>query len=176
MRVHNTAGQYVQSATTTFTTSESVTHYTYTENNTYTTNTIKVTGGSMPAQFFNWSGTSSQNVTLVAVYANISLINSNTVTEKRNPLLVLYQATTASIRSYTPLYDLVPLRGLSGSLGYLGEYWTPTGTGNTGYDYANNNQKLSIQGSGKLTGTWATNEQINVYCIVVYTQRTTNYI
>lgn len=181
MRVYNTAGQYVQSATTTFTTSASVLDDRYATNQTFTTNTIKVTGGSMPKQFFNWSGTSYQNVTVVAVYANISLINSNTVSLKRNPGLVLWGETTATVRSYTSLYNLTPLRGLSGSLGYLGEYWTPSGTGNTGYNFANNNQKLSIQGgtgtgADALTGTWATNEQINVYCIVVYTQRTDHYI
>lgn len=176
IRVHNTAGQYVQSTATTFTTSASVTHYTYNEDNYHTTNTIQVTGGSMAEQFFNWSGTSSQNVTLVGVFANISSINSNTVTTNRNPLLVIYQATTATVRSYTPMYDLPGVRAQSGSLGYVGEYWVPGGTGNASYDFANDNQKLSIRGYGALTGTWATNERINVYCVVRYTQRTTNLI
>ena len=184
MRVHNTAGQYVQSATTTFTTSASVTHYTYTEDNYYTTNTIQVTSNTMAVQLFNWSGTSSQNVTLVGVFANISGASSNTVTQARNPLLLLHGETTASYRSYVSLYNLVPLRAMSYDAAnnprILGEYWTPTGTGNTSYNYANNNQKLGIQGAGTLAGSvgglWYAGERINVYCVVKYTQRTTNSI
>ena len=184
IRVYNTAGQYVQSTATTFTTSASVTHYTYDEENYYTTNTIQVNNNTMAEQLFNWSGTSSQNLTLVGVFANISSPSSNTVTTARNPTILLHGETTASYRSYNSLYNLVPLRGLSydaaGNVRYLGEYWIPTGTGNANYDFANNNQKLGIQGGGTLAGSvggkWYAGERINVYCVVKYTQRTTNSI
>jgi titin len=179
MRVHNTAGQYVQSATTTFTTSASVTHYTYTENNFVETDLQSVTSGTMTEKFFNWSGTSNQNITLLAIYANIPVTNYNTVSTSRNPLLVIYGETTATVRTYLSLYDLPSLRAVSGGGAggiFVGSFHTPAGTGNTSYEFANNNQKISIRGGGSLSGNWATNEIIRVKAIVYYTERTTNSI
>lgn len=179
MRVHNTAGQYVQSATTTFTTSASVTHYTYTENNYFETDLQSVTSGKMTEKFFNWSGTSNQNITLLAIYANIPVTNYNTVTTNRNPLLVMYRGTTDTVRTYLSLYDLPDLRPISGGGAggiFVGSFYTPGGTGNTNYDFANNNQKISIRGGGALSSNWATNEIIRVKAIVYYTERTTNLI
>ena len=184
IRVHNTAGQYVQSTATTFTTSASVTHYTYNEENYFTTNVIQVTNNAMPEVFFNWSGTSSQNITKVGVYANISGASSNTVTQARNPILVLYRATTDAVRTYASLYDFVPLRAMSydsnNNARYVSELYTPSGVGNPNYDLANNNQKISIRGGGTLAGSvgglWYAGERINVFCSVKYTQRTTNSI
>jgi hypothetical protein len=183
IRVHNTAGQYVESAKTTFTTSASVTHYTYTDENYFTTNTIQVTSNKMTELFFNWSGTSNQHVTKVGVYANISGASSNTVTTARNPILVLYRETTATVRTYSDLYNFVPLRGMSyvnNQQVVLSELYTPGGTGNTSYNFANDNQKISIRGGGTLAGSvgglWYAGERINVFLSVQYTQRTANSI
>ena len=179
IRVHNTAGQYVQSTATTFTTSALITHYTYTENNTFVTDLQSVTGGTMTEKFFNWSGTSNQNITLLAIYANIPVTNYNTVTQNRNPILVMYKGTTDTVRTYLALYDLPDLRPISGGGAggiFVGSFYAPGGTGNANYDFANNNQKISIRGGGNISGNWATNEIIRVKAIVYYTERTTNLI
>jgi titin len=181
MRVHNTAGQYVQSATTTFTTSASVNHYTYTENNTFATDVQTVTSTTMGKKFFNWSGTSNQNVTLVALYTNIPVTNYNTVSVERNPVVRIHGNTTASVRGSIALYDLAPLRAVTGggygeTAIYAGEYWNPGGDDNSSYAFGNDNQKISVEGYGVPASTYNTNRIINVKAIVVYTQRTANSI
>ena len=133
----------------------------------------------MTEKFFNWSGTSNQNITSLAIYANIPVTNYNTVSTSRNPLLVMYRETTATVRTYLSLYDLPDLRPVSGGGAggiFVGSFYTPAGTGNTSYGFANNNQKISIRGGGSLSGNWATNEIIRVKAIVYYTQRTANSI
>jgi hypothetical protein len=179
MRVYNTAGQYVQSATTTFTTSASVLDDRYTVNNFVETDLQSVTSGTMTEKFFNWSGTSYQNVTSLAIYANIPVTNYSTVSTNRNPILVMYRETTATVRTYLSLYDLSPLRAVSGGGAggiFVGSFYTPAGTGNTSYEFANNNQKISIRGGGSISSNWAPNEIIRVKAIVYYTQRTDHYI
>jgi titin len=181
IRVYNTAGQYVQSATTTFTTSASVTHYTYTENNTFATDVQTVTSSTMGKKFFNWSGTSNQNVTLVAIYANIPVTNYNTVSVERNPIVRIHGETTAGVRGFVALYDLAPLREVTGggygdTAIYVGEFWNPGGDDNSSYLFANDNQKISVEGYGVPATTFATNRIINVKALVFYTQRTANSI
>jgi hypothetical protein len=135
----------------------------------------------MGKKFFNWSGTSNQNVTLVALYTNIPVTNYNTVSVERNPVVRIHGNTTASVRGSIALYDLAPLRAVTGggygeTAIYAGEYWNPGGDDNSSYAFGNDNQKISVEGYGVPASTYNTNRIINVKAIVVYTQRTANSI
>ena len=172
---YNTAGHTV-STVVTHTTRADITHYTY-PTTTWTTDTIKATGGSMARAYFDWYSSSTESVRSTLVYARISDTSSNTVTSSRNPSLGLSSTASATGTGGGTTTMLALNGGVSWAIGGTtrSETWDHTDQ-NTGFDTGGSGNKYSIVGGGSITGTWATNQQIDVYLKITYLYRSTNLI
>lgn len=136
----------------------------------FTTNTKKVTGGSMSRTYFDWSASTTDSVRGATVYAKITNTSSGTVTTNRNPSLWLSaDSSTGSGGGSINLYDLSNLRAVGNA--WRSQTWNHTNL-NTAFNYTSGtSQRYSIAGGGALTGTWSTSEQIDVYLNVSYVYR-----
>jgi hypothetical protein len=170
---YNTEGHGVSSSTS-FTTSGWVTSGYRTYNTSYDTDTKKVTGGSMARTYFNWTTGNDDAIYSSTVYAYISLSTSYTVTSNRNPSVGI----SASNSTTGAGHDSATLLSLNS-----GSSW-PTGgtTRSRAWDFTDGAYdkagfyRFSVIGGGSITGTWAANEQIDVYLRIYYTHRYTEQI
>jgi hypothetical protein len=166
------------SATATHNTGAGVLHYTY-NNDTWPTDTIKVTGGTFTRTYFDWWALSTESVRSAVVRANTSSTTDNTVSSSRNPSIGLSSATSETGTGGGSTTMLALNSGsswpISGGTTYRSYTWNHADL-NTGYTAPDGNQVYSVVGGGTLTGTWAAANQINVRLTVNYEIRTTNYI
>ena len=150
----------------------------------YTTDTIKVTGGSMTRAYFDWFADRTESVRSAVVYGKISG-TSSTVSAGRNPSVGLSSATSSTGTGG----DVVNMRALNGNASWpagpternytwnntnLNTSFNTTGTG-VSEDFA---QRYSVagDGDGTLPGTWSASEQINVRLVITYIYRTIDYV
>ena len=148
----------------------------------YTTDTIKVTGGSMARAYFDFWADRTESVRSAKVYGKISG-SSSTVSAGRNPSVGLSSATSSTGTGG----DIVNMHALNGNVNWaigpterfetwnhtnLNTSFNTTGTG-VSEDFA---QRYSVAGDGTIPGTWIASEQINVRLDVTYIYRTIDLI
>jgi len=172
---YNTAGHTV-STTVNHTTRADITHYTY-PTDTWDTDTITATGGSMARAYFDWFSLSTESVRSALVYARISDTSANTVTSSRNPSLGLSSTTSATGTGGDSVTMLALNGGASWAIGGTtrSETWNHTDQ-NTNFDTGGSGNKYSIAGGGSISGTWASNQRIDVYLRITYLRKATNLI
>ena len=131
----------------------------------------------MARAYFDWYSSSTESVRSTLVYARISDTSSNTVTSSRNPSLGLSSTASATGTGGGTTTMLALNGGVSWAIGGTtrSETWDHTDQ-NTGFDTGGSGNKYSIVGGGSITGTWATNQQIDVYLKITYLYRSTNLI
>lgn len=141
--------------------------------NTYTTDQILVTGGSMARTYYDWYALSSESVTSARAYARITTTSSNTVSSSRNPSLGLSgkNSSTGITGGSTTMLALNGGSAWATGGSWRSQNWDHTDL-NTAFDSTiNNGQRYSVIGGGTLTGTWSTGEQINTYLVIMYVAR-----
>jgi hypothetical protein len=154
------------------------------DSDTWETDTILVTGGSMAREYYNWYGTIDESVRTADVYARASQASPtiNTVSTNRNPSLWLSSATssTGSGGDTVSLYNLTNLRASANNV-WRTQEWNHTNL-NTGFNTtgtggsSNYAQRYSMAGGGDTAGTWPAGQQINTYLKVNYVIRNYYYI
>ena len=179
---YNTANHGV-SASISHTTRSSNTVY-FDDSNTYETEEILVTSGTMAREYFSWYSTIYESVRTADVYARASQASPtiNTVSTSRNPSLWLSSATssTGSGGDTVDLYNLTNLRASANNVWRTQEWnhtnlntsFNTTGTGGA----SNYTQRYSMAGGGTTAGTWPAGQQIRTYLKVNYVIRNYYYI
>jgi len=170
---YNSDGHAVSSSAVLTTSGYVTSGYRYT-NYSYTTDTKKVTGGTMARTYFDWQTGNNDSIYSSTVYAYISLSTSYTVSSSRNPSVGIsaYNSTTGAG------HDSATLMSLNSNTS-----WQTGGTTrNRAWNFTDGSYdkagfyRFSVVGGGTITGTWAANEQIDVYLIINYTYRYTEQI
>lgn len=141
----------------------------------FTTNAIRVTGGSswFTREYFDWWASATESVRSADVYVKGYSTTSYRVSSSRNPLLWL-SSNTSSTGSGGDSVSIRSLKGADWPAGtsYISETWNHTDL-NTAYNGTTNSQRYSVGGGGGITGDWVASEEVGVYLVVKYRARYT---
>jgi hypothetical protein len=157
-------------------------------NDTWDTDYITVTGGSMTRKYYNWYSTPTESVRSAVVYARVSQSSPviNTITSGRNPSVGLSSASSSTGTGGGSSTFLALNDGNSWGTGnnvWRSHTWNHADQNvnieneSLGWPVGiNNTNRYSVIGGGTITGDWAAGQQPETYVRVSYRYRVERYI